>query len=353
MCIESFAMIKIKSEGIILESSEHEFENQAVLNPACIEKDGITHMFYRAVRRPDMVSAIGYCQLKDCQVVARSDKPILFPEHDYEKMGVEDPRIIFLDGVYYLFYTAYDGKNALFAYATSTDLVHFLKHGIISPRISYHEAALLFAYSKPKLRERYFLYDAYIRDRGGDDILLWEKDAFIFPKKIKGQFALIHRVLPGIQIAYFNDFKDLTEDYWKKHLSHLGRSIVLDPEYVFESRNIGGGCPPIETKDGWLLIYHGVEDALAGKIYHAGAALLDLENPTRVIGRMKRPLFSPTEPWEKQGDVNNVVFPTGTVIKDGRLFIFYGAADKLIAAKSLDLEELIHLLKKCGVSDDS
>jgi predicted GH43/DUF377 family glycosyl hydrolase len=339
-------MIKIKSEGIILESSENDFDNQAVLNPACIKIDDVTHMFYRAVRRGDMVSSIGYCQLKGNKVVHRSDKPVLFPEHDYEKMGVEDPRIIFLDGVYYLFYTVYDGKNALFAYATSTNLLHFVKQGVISPRISYREAARLFSHSKIKLRERYFLFDAYIRDRGGDDILLWEKDAFIFPKKIKGQFALVHRVPPGIQVITFDDFKDLTEHYWKEHLKNLGRYIVLDPEYRFESRNIGGGCPPIETKDGWLLIYHGVEDALQGKIYHAAAALLDFDDPTKVIGRLKEPLFSPVEAWEKNGDVNNVVFPTGTALKDNRLFIYYGAADKLIAAKSLDIEELLKELKK-------
>ena len=339
-------MIEVKSEGIILESSENGFENQAVLNPATIEAGGVTHMFYRAVRRGDMVSSIGYCQLEGNKVVNRSDKPILFPEYDYEKMGVEDPRIIFLDGVYYLFYTVYDGKNALFAYATSTDLTHFVKQGIISPRISYREASHLFEHSKVKLRERYFLFDAYIRDRSGEDILLWEKDAFIFPRKIKGQFALIHRVLPGIQVITFDDFKDLTENYWKDHLRNLGEYVVLDSECQFESRNVGGGCPPIETKDGWLLIYHGVEDTTRhGKIYHTGAALLDSGNPTKVIGRLKKPLFSPIEPWEKQGDVNNVVFPTGTVLKDGRLFIYYGAADKMIAAKSLDIEELLKELK--------
>ena len=339
-------MIKVKSEGIILESSTNEFDNQAVLNPACIEKDGVTHMFYRAVRAGDMVSSIGYCQLEGNKAVNRSDKPVIFPEHDYEKMGVEDPRVIFLDGIYYLFYTVYDGKNALFAYATSTDLIHFVKHGIISPRFSYKEAADLFGHSKKKMRERYFLFDAYIRDRVGNDILLWEKDAFIFPKKIGGRFALIHRVLPGIQVIYFDDFKDLTEDYWREHLRSLGSHIVLDPEYPFESRNIGGGCPPIETKEGWLFIYHGVEDALQGKTYHAGAALLDLNNPTKVIGRLKHPLFSPVEPWEKHGDVNNVVFPTGTILKEDRLFIYYGAADKLIAAKSLEMAQLLRELKK-------
>ncbi|MEK7341283.1 MAG: pesticidal protein Cry7Aa, partial [Candidatus Binatota bacterium] len=329
----------------MLESSENGFDNQAVLNPACIEVGGTTHLFYRAVRRGDMVSSIGYCQLEGNTVVKRSDKPVLFPEHDYEKLGIEDPRIVFLDGIYYLFYTVYDGKNALFAYATSPDLIGFTKHGVISPRITYAEAARLFGFSKTRMIERYFFFDAFTRDRAGDGILLWEKDAFIFPKKINNRFALVHRVLPGIQVIYFDDFKQLTDDYWRDYLRNLGDYVMLDPEYRFESRNIGGGCPPIETKDGWLLIYHAVEDSRRGRIYHAAAALLDPAEPVKVIGRLKKPLFSPSEPWEKQGDVNNVVFPTGAVVKEGRLTLYYGAADKLIAAKSMDLQELVSALK--------
>jgi len=338
-------MIEVKSEGIILESSQNEFENQAVLNPACIEKDGVTHMFYRAVRGADMHSSIGYCQMVDNKVIMRSDKPVLFPEYDYESNGVEDPRIVFLEGTYYLFYTVYDGTNALFAYATSTDLINFQKHGIISPRFTYAEAGRLFAGSAIKMREKYFFFESYIKDRQGKDILLWEKDTFIFPKKIHNKFALIHRVLPGIQLIYFDDFKELTDEYWRAYLKDLGRYVMLDPEYRFESRNIGGGCPPIETEDGWLLIYHAVEDSRLGRIYHAAAALFDLDDPTKVIARMKRPLFSPGQQWEKKGDVNNVVFPTGTVIKDGRLYIYYGAADKRIAAKSVNMEALLKELK--------
>jgi len=352
-------MVKVKSEGIILESSQNKFDNQAVLNPACIEIDGVTHMFYRGVRQGDMCSAIGYCQLAGNKVVKRLSEPVLFPEHDYEKKGVEDPRIVFLEGVYYLFYTVYDGKNALFAYATSTDLVHFVKHGIISPRITYAEASRLFESSNIKLREKYSMFASYIKDRQGPDILLWEKDAFIFPKKFNrpegrgsvssgqshNKFALIHRILPGIQVAYFDDFKDLTDDYWREYLKNLGEHVLLESECRFESRNIGGGCPPIETKEGWLMIYHAVEDSRRGRIYHAAAALLDLTEPSKVIGRMKRPLFSPAQQWEKRGDVNNVVFPTGTVVREGRLYIYYGAADKRIAAKSVDMQELLKELK--------
>ncbi len=339
-------MVKVKSEGIILESSRHAFDNQAVLNPACIEIDGVTHMFYRGVRQGDMVSSIGYCQLVANKVVKRLEEPVLFPEYDYEKKGVEDPRIVFLNGVYYLFYTVFDGKNASFAYATSTDLVNFVKQGVISPRITYAEAGDLFSSSRIKMRERYFIFESYIRHRQGDEILLWEKDAFIFPRKFKGKFLLVHRILPGIQMIYFDDFKDLSDDYWRGYLKDLGDHVLLEPEYRFESRNIGGGCPPIETKEGWLFIYHAVEDSHKGRIYHAAAALLDLDNPAKVIGRLKRPLFSPNEKWEKRGDVNNVVFPTGTVLKDNRLYIYYGAADKLIAAKSVDMKELLAELKK-------
>jgi len=339
-------MIKVRNEGIILESSLNAFDDQAVLNPACVEIDGVTHMFYRAVRQSDMVSSIGYCQLVAQKVVKRLDHPVLFPEYDYEKKGVEDPRIVFLDGVYYLFYTAYDGKNAIVAYATSTDLVNFVKHGVISPRITYAEVGKLMDCSKIKVREKYFLFESYIKDRQGADILLWEKDAFIFPRKFKNKFALVHRILPGIQVIYFDDFKDLTDDYWRAYLRNLGSYVLLESKYRFESRNIGGGCPPIETQDGWLLIYHGIEDSHKGRIYHAAAALLDLNDPAKVIGRMKRPLFSPAEKWEKCGDVNNVVFPTGTVLKDDRLYIYYGAADKLIAAKSVDMKELLAELKK-------
>ena len=336
-------MLKIKDEGIILKKTNLEFENKAVLNPACIQVDDITHMFYRAVNHND-ISSIGYCQLIDNKVVKRLKEPVLFPEYDYEKKGVEDPRITLLEGTYYLFYTAHDGKNALISYATSKDLVHFVKQGIISPKISYDEAEDIFRGSG--IRERYTMFEMFYKERGGKDILLFEKDAALFPRKFGSKFALLHRILPGIQIVYFNNFSELTEDRWRNYFKNLGDFIVLDPLFWFENRNIGGGCPPIETKDGWLIIYHAVEDTPFGKIYHASAALLDLKNPLKVLGRLTEPLFSPKASWEKSGVVDNVVFPTGGVVRDKRLCIYYGAADKLIAAKSINLTELLIELKK-------
>lgn len=335
-------MLQIKSEGIILEKTELPFENEAVLNPSCIEVGGVVHMYYRAVNR-DKVSSVGYCQLKENKVTNRFPYPILKPEHEYEKQGIEDPRIVQLDGLYYLFYTAYDGRSAIIAYATSTDLINFDKKGPISPRITYQEVKSIIQQSR--FKEKYNLFADKFLERMGKDVLLWDKDAFIFPKRINDRIALIHRILPEIQIVYFNDFKDLTVEYWKEYLMNLDKHIVLNAKFWFENRNVGGGCPPIETKDGWLFIYHGVENTMEGKKrYHASAALLDLNNPTKVISRLEQPLFSPEESWEKNGVVSDVVFPTGAIIQNKQLYIYYGAADKLIAAKSIELEALLNEL---------
>jgi predicted GH43/DUF377 family glycosyl hydrolase len=336
-------MLTVKDEGIILEKTPLEFEAKAVLNPACIQVNGLTHMFYRAVSQKD-ISSIGYCQLVDNKVVKRLPKPILFPEHDYEQKGTEDPRITFLDGTYYLFYTAHDGLNARIAYATSQDLIQFTKHGLISPAISYDKAEDIWRDSK--IKERYRMFEMFYKERKGKNVLLYEKDASLFPQKFKGKYALLHRILPGIQLIYFKDFSKLSEHYWRQYLTKLGDHVVIDPLYWYESRNVGGGCPPIKTKDGWLIIYHAVEDTPLGKIYHAAAALLDLEDPTKVLGRLKEPLFSPRIYWEKRGIVNNVVFPTGAVVKDGILSIYYGAADTCIGAKSVKLDSLVTAIKQ-------
>ncbi|MFH1664101.1 MAG: pesticidal protein Cry7Aa [archaeon] len=336
-------MVQIKREGIILEPTELEFENKGVFNPACIRKGKHVHMFYRAWNKENR-STIGYCKLDGpLKVIERSKKPFLFQEQDFE-YNLEDPRIVFLDKKYYLTYVAYDGKNVHIAYATSTDLKKFEKKGLISPQITYHATADILRACSLRLKDRYFLFESHFMDVVGEDALLWDKDAFLFPKKINGKFALVHRILPDIQVIYFNDFKDLTLDFWKKHFAKLYDFTILESRHWYENRNIGGGCPPIETDKGWLLIYHAVDDMNQGRIYRAGAALLDKKNPTKVISHLREPLFSPEEEWEKKGNVDNVVFPTGTAVFDNRLYIYYGAADKKIGAVSLDLKELVNEL---------
>lgn len=335
-------MVNVSKGKILLESrSDIEFENGGVLNPACVEKDGIIHMFYRAVRKRNF-STIGYCQIKDGQVVYRMDEPILKPEYLYERMGIEDPRVTYLEGKYYMLYTAYDGINALIAYATSNDLKNWTKKGLISPQISYDEAEDIFRNSG--VSNKYTFFEQYYRYENNDKIHLWEKDAMLFPKKINGQFALIHRVLPGIQICYFDDFEQLTQDFWKKYLVNLNNYVIIDPKMEHESGYIGGGAVPIETEKGWLLIYHSVEEHKGNKIYRASVALLDLKNPQKVVGRLPNPLFSPEEIWEKKGEVNNVVFPTTTSIDGDILSIYYGAADDMVGVRTVSLRDLLSKL---------
>ncbi len=336
-------MIKIKNEGIILKATDLDFEARGVLNPACIKVGDITHMFYRAISK-DNVSSIGYCQLVNNKVIKRLDRPVLFPQYDYEKRGIEDPRIVFLEGLYYITYTAYDGENATIAYAVSDDLVNFKKGGIISPRITYEEADKIF--KDINLGSKYDYFEKIYERNFGKDVLLWDKDACLFPQKINGKYAILHRILPSIQISFFNGFSELDYDYWKEYLKNINNYVVIDPETSFENEYVGAGCPPVKTADGWLLIYHSVERINDKLHYHSNAALLDIHNPQIVRNRLKKPLFSPAEDWEKVGNVDNVVFPTGTVIDKDRLYIYYGAADKLIALKSLLLKELLEELIK-------
>jgi len=335
-------MVRVRREGVLLEPTENEFENQAVLNPTIIQDGNTLHLFYRAVKEGNY-SSIGYCKLNGpFNIIERRSTPIIYPENEYEKQGVEDPRIVKFDGLYYLFYTAYDGKNALIAYATSKDLMKWEKHGTISPNITYDEARSFFRESK--LKEKYFFFVSYFKDTVAPDVLLWEKDAFIYPRKYDNKFLLFHRIYPDIQVIFFEDFKDLTNEFWREYLRNLADYVALEPEFGFESRNIGAGAPLIETPRGWLMIYHSVEDANRGKIYHASAALLDIKDPLKVIGRLKEPLFSPEEDYELEGDIDNVVFPTGTALFNGRLYIYYGAADKRIAVASVNMNKLLHEL---------
>lgn len=339
--------VAVEKLGAILEPTARSFERKAVLNPGIYQEGDTVHLFYRAINSRNL-SSIGYAKLKGpTEVVERLKKPIITREGIYEKKGVEDPRLVKIGGTFYMTYVAHDGKNALTAYATSTDLKHFKKRGIISPRITYDEAADMFR--EERLKDRYFMFEAFYEEFAGKDVLLWEKDIFFFPKKINGKYALLHRILPDIQLLYFSRMSDLkSQKFWKDHLEKLPDFVLLENKYWFESRNIGGGAPPIETEAGWLLIFHTVEELNKARIYHASAALLNKKNPLKVIGRLESPLFSPEREWEKEGFVSNVVFPTGTAVFGDDLYIYYGAADQRIAVAKVKLSDLLFKLTAKG-----
>jgi beta-1,2-mannobiose phosphorylase / 1,2-beta-oligomannan phosphorylase len=347
-------MIEVKKHGILLSKTDLEFENEGVLNPAVIRQDDNVHIFYRAVSMGNH-STLGYCRLDGPLTVAeRWEKPFMVPEFDYESQGVEDARITKIDDIFYMTYTGYDGINARGALATSTDLKHFEKHGLIAPPVTYAEFVSIVESSK-KVNEEYWLNQKFYYQ--STDIekkkLLWDKNIIFFPRRINNKLAFLHRLRPGIQLVTIKNTEELTREFWLDYFHNLHKHIVLDPLHKHESAYIGGGCPPIETPQGWLIIYHGVEKTRKGFVYSACAALLDLDNPTRVLARLPYALFSPEYDWELTGEVNNVVFPTGTALFGNTLFIYYGAADSHIATASVKLTDLVDELLKYTVQREA
>lgn len=340
-------MINLVREGVILNKTDLEFENEGVLNPAIIREGNDIHLFYRAVKTANY-SSIGYCRLNGPLTIAeRYDHPVIVPEFEYESHGVEDPRIVKIDDLYYLTYTAYDGVNAQGALAVSNDLIHFEKRGIIVPRITYSQF-LSIAESQERLNDKYYRDQTFYLKPGvpPETIKLWNKDVIFFPRRIKDKLVFLHRIRPGIQIAAINDISELTDLFWDDYLHNLPDHIVMDPLYPCGSCYIGAGCVPIETVYGWLLIYHGAEVFPYKTVYSASAALLDLEDPRRVISRLPTALFQPQLEYELAGEVNNVVFPTGTTLFEDTLYIYYGAADERIAVASVSFSGLLDELLK-------
>jgi predicted GH43/DUF377 family glycosyl hydrolase len=343
-------MIKVKKEGIILSKTDLEFENEGVLNPAAMQEGESVHLFYRSVQKGNF-STIGYCRLDGPLTVAeRWIEPFMVPEFEYEKHGVEDPRIVKIDDLYYLSYTAYDGTNARGALATSKDLAHFKKQGLIVPPITF--ARFISLVASDGVDERYYHDNKFYNPDADPEkkVMLWDKNVVFFPRRIKGNLVFLHRIRPGIQIVSVKNLADLTMAFWENYFLKLQEHILIDPLFAHESGYIGSGCPPIETEHGWLLIYHGAEETAKGMVYSAcAAALLDLDNPGKVISRLPYALFSPEYEWELKGDVNNVVFPTGTALFGDTLFIYYGAADSHVACASVSLSELLkELLTQAG-----
>jgi predicted GH43/DUF377 family glycosyl hydrolase len=297
-------------KDVILEPiAEHKWESRAVLNPGAIRDGDIVHILYRAVEGENF-STIGYAKLdRNGKVLERRPEPVIKRETDQEKQGCEDARIVKFEDTYYIFYTAYNSKIVRVAAASTHDFVTYKKHGVIIPGVN-------------------------------------NKDAMIFPEPINNKVILIHRVEPNIQFAYFDSIEQMLagdENYWENYLKRIDEFTVMRPEFDWEYSKIGAGAPPIKTARGWLMIYHGVDKNL---VYRAGAALSDLEDPTKVIGRLPYPILEPKRKYEMQGDVPNVVFPEGTALFDDELLIYYGGADKVIAMASVNINELLDALEK-------
>lgn len=273
------------------------WEKDAVLNTAAIYEDGTFHLHYRAVAHtpgdPNR-SSIGYASSTDGVHFERRDAPVLSPGTvPEESQGVEDPRVTKLDETYVMLYTAYDLTQTQVAMATSTDLIHWDRQGIVI----------------------------------GSDLFGNNKDAMLFPARIGGRYCMMHRPEPDIYLAFSDDLH-----HWTDHVR------IMEPAFPWETRKIGGGAPPIRTEVGWLVVYHGVDADLG---YRLGVALLDLDDPTQVIARQPDPILEPAMDWELTGDVNNVVFTCGAVLRDRELWVYYGAADTVIGLAKGNVDDFL------------
>ncbi len=178
--------------------------------------------------------------------------------------------------------------------------------------------------------------------RLGQQLIPPNKDASLFPKTIKGYYVLINRpVVDGREDVWISFSKDL--EFWGK-----SRVLLTTGNRSWDCHKVGLGPPPIETPEGWLIIYHGTRTTASGDLYRIGLALLDLET-LDVIRRSRNWIFGPKEYYERVGDVNDIVFPCGAVIneKTNELSIYYGAADSVVALATANLNDVLDYLKKC------
>ena len=235
------------------------------------------------------------------------EKPCLEPSRIepfsiYEERGLEDPRITYLEGSYYIMYTAVSRYGARIALARTDDFIHFERLSIVSGP--------------------------------------GNKDGVLFPRKINGKYLRFDRPIgEGIGNIWLSYSDDLV--FWGET-----KLVAEIRNGYWDSFRIGASVPPVETKEGWLEIYHGVKWMSSGPIYRLGVFLTDLEDPSKMIGRADIPILSPREQFERIGDVNNVVFSCGAVVEDdGEIKVYYGAADTSICLAKSTVQELIDCCK--------
>lgn len=288
----------------------HPWEQKATFNPAAWYDGKKIHLLYRA-QSADNTSVLGYAaSLDGLSLSERSEEPVFVPKEPFEQKlmpggnsGCEDPRLTQIDDTLYMCYTAFDGKNPPRVALTSITVADFQKKH--------------WRWTKSKL----------ISPPGQDD-----KDAALFPKKIKGQYAILHRLGQGICLDFSKDL-DFGGEKWLD-----GKHLMNPRDDTWDSVRIGIAAPPIETNIGWLLLYHGISHHVK---YRLGAALLDLHDPTKVLARTDAPILEPELPYEKFGQVPQVVFPCGAVVVDQTLYVYYGAADTVIGVAYAKLADIL------------
>ena len=279
------------SETPVISPQGDGWESAGTFNPSVVLRDGKIVMLYRAQDKAG-TSRLGYAESADGVHFKRRTEPVFSPEKDYEKDGgVEDPRLVQFGDTYYLTYTGYNKKDAQLCLATSKDLLHWERKGVILP-----------AYK-------------------GRWNIRWTKSGAIVPEKIAGKYWMYFLgtakdnndqvgLAPSADLVYWSEETDAP--------------VLPVRAGMFDARVAEPGPAPIVTPKGIVLIYNGADDKL---VYRTGVAMFDRNDPRRLIARTDTPVFAPEKPWEKVGQVPNVVFVEGMVQQGKRYLFYYGGAD--------------------------
>lgn len=291
---------RVSDKPILEPEPVHLWEASAVFNCAAVHDNRLVHMIYRATdiassgKEGKFISRLGYAVSTDGIRFNRLKDPILSNDVPQELRGLEDPRIVKIDGIFYMMYTGYRGEipgDYRICLASSNNLIDWKRHGVVLDESN--------------------------------------KDGSLFPEKIGGRYVMFHRRDPDIWIAYSDNLK-----VWKDHTKIMGP--VLSSKW--ENLKVGISGPPVKTEDGWVLFYHGVSKA---HVYSQGIALLDLDNPSQVIARQAEPILEPMLPWEKEGHVPNVVFSCGQAELGDRILVYYCGADTVIGVAELEKKDIV------------
>lgn len=313
-------LLRYPTKNPILEPIEkNQWESKYVFNPGALLSHDCVHLLYRAMGADD-TSVLGYALSMDgVKIDVRLERPVFTPREDFEKKarpgwsGCEDPRLTEIEGKIYMCYTAFNAVDYPRVAMTS---------------ISYDDFA-----------RKNWIWDKsiLISPPGMDD-----KDACLFEEKIRGKYVFLHRFPPNIWIDFVDDLTFSNNKFLK------GKILMSPRVHSWDSEKIGIGPPPVKTRDGWLLIYHGL--SRYSLKYRLGAVLLDLENPAKVIAQLDYPILEPEAEHEKKGFRPNTVFSCGAVVLKNRLFIYYGAGDQVIGVVSLSLDNLLKELSRYKIT---
>lgn len=300
------------SDTPLLQPGKADWMSLGVFNPAATKVDGKTVLLFRA-QDAKHVSRVGYADSTDGLHFNAHAEPLLSPETEYERGGgLEDPRLVKLGKTYYLTYTGYDLHSAQLCLATSSDLTHWERKGVILP-----------AY-KGKWNTQ------------------WTKSGAIVPQKIQGKWWMYYLGTRTDSDGKPRDYMGLASSADLLHWADATDQPVLERRPgAFDSRVMEPGPAPYITSAGILLLYNGADDKL---VYGPGWVLFDKRDPRRVLARADKPMILPKLPWEITGNVPNVIFLEGAVPISSteshglQLMGYYGAADKYVGALNIRID---------------